>query len=154
MPSELHRNKISPSQFELLISQVDWIDKKVRELQEDGKGLSGNILRLYENLAKVREHLVASGIKEIDLYLNIALNMVSFSLAFLIAFISVPALQGSWIPPIGAFSVALFIFLKLLKNRRKEVAKLSYTYVELMLEFIDTLQEKTEIDFKEFDTKH
>lgn len=112
--------------------------KELDSLKEDVDRISKHELdfvfnpktEAWNNISLAKEHLYNFKVQDLDVTINIALNLVSFSLALLIAFVTVPLLGGNWIIILIPLLLSSIILICLISHRRKQSAKLTLAYLE------------------------
>lgn len=127
-------------------------EKEIKEIEEDEGALKedennfvfANIKELYSTFSKIDEHNYTTKIQNIDIQINIAVNLLSFSLALLIAFASISELKGNWLIPSLVVIFSACFLAKLIFDRKKLSKKLELTYLEIMRKYAERLLERTQ----------
>lgn len=111
--------------------EFDALEKRLREIRQHELDFVFNPMsQVCNNLSLAREHTYDYKIKDLDIYITISLNLVSFSLALLIAFVAIPQLGTNLALVMVPLVLSTFILIYLIFYRRKLAAKLTHTYLE------------------------
>ena len=142
--------------FQKYLEELKIIEKEVNRLRQEELDFVFNPMTdAQNNLSLANEHLYNFEVQDIDVSINIALNLVSFSIALLIAFITIPQLGGNWAIILIPLLLSSAILIGLIFYRRKHSIKLTLTYLEGIIKNIHRLSERSKmhLDYDQESTK-
>lgn len=132
--------------FQKYLTELKTLEKESNRLRQDElDNVFNPMTDARNNLSLANEHFYNFKVKDTDVSINIALNLVSFSLALLIAFITIPQLGGNWVIVLIPLLLSTTILIWLIFYRRKQSIKLTLTYMEGIMENIRRLSERSEM---------
>ena len=108
---------------------------------DDHKEFVDKRIEIDSQLSFIEEYLTKIKIGKIDFFINILLNLVSYSLVLLVAFVSIPQLNANSLYFLYLLMLSLILLLLLIIYRESEINKLSSEFLGDKIKFIRLLRE-------------